>query len=835
MFFKRFKSLTLNQPLSILISLSLIFPNFMLANIIADINAPKHNQPTILKTPNSAIQIDITKPTSKGVSINEYSKFNTSKDGTILNNSRINTNTKIGGLITANPRLSESSAKLIVNKVNSNEKSSLTGNIEIAGEGADLIIANPSGINIDGTHFINSKSTTLTTGNIEYENGGIKNIAVNKGEILITSRGLKDESNYLNILTHSAKINANIHANEINIITGDNTINKDGSILSNNENSIKTSKFSIDSSSLGGMYANKIKLIATKNGIGVNNAGVILANQININSNGDLINSGDIISNEEINIEAKNIKNEANLVSNSSLSLKAKNIDNDSLISSAVLDIKSNSIKNNDTLESIKLDLQTKFLSNEGLIYNYYFATINSDSIINKGKIYANNLEIYNTYDFINLNSLIKANNHLEIYTNNFISTNSNFLSKDGVLLSNNTNIINSNLYNTHIYTKLFFNKNSKFENLNIIDKVLKTNSNLFIEIFQDNLNIKEKEEILSKFMTSYAKNFGYSDEINVVLLDTYEIGANNSQFLGNFNTATPNSIYINLAYINNPVKLTKALGHELYHLISFSKGNFIPNDKEQDILANHQGYLLTYYLNESLKDKKPLYKYQDTKANSYDKKVLYNEEFFNELDKYSSDNVAPVVISLGARVVQATFRSSFVKKISKEAIDKLTKSFIRKCVQCHDFDHGDGLGRARTGPLLKYDLSKALEKDEYHSKFMKKVFIKAGIKFNNSDLIEHRGVVNVGPVTIEGDGGKESKAGYIKNKKFITPDMNKNRFEKLKRNKAYKDKNDGKIWIKDMLHKNHWEVYKDKKAYEKGKRLFDVWDDGRLKGVINK
>ncbi|MDY6119799.1 MAG: hypothetical protein SPI03_00455, partial [Campylobacter sputorum] len=46
---------TLNQPLSILISLSLIFPNFMLANIIADINANIAHQPTILKTPNSAI------------------------------------------------------------------------------------------------------------------------------------------------------------------------------------------------------------------------------------------------------------------------------------------------------------------------------------------------------------------------------------------------------------------------------------------------------------------------------------------------------------------------------------------------------------------------------------------------------------------------------------------------------------------------------------------------------------------------------------------------------------------------------------------------------------
>ena len=32
-------------------------------------------------------------------------------------------------------------------------------------------------------------------------------------------------------------------------------------------------------------------------------------------------------------------------------------------------------------------------------------------------------------------------------------------------------------------------------------------------------------------------------------------------------------------------------------------------------------------------------------------------------------------------------------------------------------------------------------------------------------------------------------------------------------------------------MHKDHWEVYKDKKSYEKGKRSFDVWEDGRFKG----
>ncbi|OEG74936.1 hypothetical protein BEL05_12225 [Shewanella colwelliana] len=38
-------------------------------------------------------------------------------------------------------------------------------------------------------------------------------------------------------------------------------------------------------------------------------------------------------------------------------------------------------------------------------------------------------------------------------------------------------------------------------------------------------------------------------------------------------------------------------------------------------------------------------------------------------------------------------------------------------------------------------------------------------------------------------------------------------------------------IWEKDLLHKNqpHYEVYKNKKNYDKGKRDRAVWEDGRL------
>ena len=102
----------------------------------------------------------------------------------------------------------------------------------------------------------------------------------------------------------------------------------------------------------------------------------------------------------------------------------------------------------------------------------------------------------------------MNAKNHLEIYTNNLISKNSDFLSKGGAILSNNTKLIHSNLNNVDIYTKLFFNKNSKFQNLNIINQILKTDSDLFANIFQSNLNIKEKEKNFKRIYNFLCQKF---------------------------------------------------------------------------------------------------------------------------------------------------------------------------------------------------------------------------------------------------------------------------------------------------------------------------------------
>ncbi len=62
------------------------------------------------------------------------------------------------------------------------------------------------------------------------------------------------------------------------------------------------------------------------------------------------------------------------------------------------------------------------------------------------------------------------------------------------------------------------------------------------------------------------------------------------------------------------------------------------------------------------------------------------------------------------------------------------------------------------------------------------------------------------------------------------TPDTHPEDFENVKGSSAKRNKKTGELWEKDHLHKDHYEVYKNKKQWEKGKRDRDIWSDGRFK-----
>ena len=320
--------------LNFYVSLSLLLGTApALANepsIIADPGAS--NRPDILKAPNETLIINITNPDSKGVSMNEYSRFNTPSTGTILNNSNKNIDTKIAGQIEANYRLNKE-ASLIINKVNSAEKSSLKGNLEVAGSRADVVIANPNGISVDGLNMINSRSLTLTTGNINKLSPKEIELISDKS-IDIVGDGLNDKSSdYTNVISNAININSNIHANELNIIGEKEVASSSGKLYNDVKAKNQENSFSLDSSALGGMYANKIKLVGTSNGVGVNNNGLMIANNnIEISLDGDIVNTGAIASNKEARIEANTItnKDEALIAAKENLNIKADTLANTS-------------------------------------------------------------------------------------------------------------------------------------------------------------------------------------------------------------------------------------------------------------------------------------------------------------------------------------------------------------------------------------------------------------------------------------------------------------------------------------------------------------------------
>jgi hypothetical protein len=62
------------------------------------------------------------------------------------------------------------------------------------------------------------------------------------------------------------------------------------------------------------------------------------------------------------------------------------------------------------------------------------------------------------------------------------------------------------------------------------------------------------------------------------------------------------------------------------------------------------------------------------------------------------------------------------------------------------------------------------------------------------------------------------------------TPDLRPDLFRPVHGRRARRQLETGEIWQVDLLHGDHWEVYKTLKDFERGIRDRSVWSDGRLK-----
>ncbi len=265
------------------------------AQIVAAPGAPANQRPTVLQTANGLPQANIQTPSAAGVSRNTYNQFDVQPNGAILNNSRTNVQTQLGGFVGANPWLATGPARVILNEVQSANPSQIRGYVEVAGQRAEVIIANPAGINVNGGGFLNASRVTLTTGSPVINGGSLDGFRVQGGSVTVGGAGLDTSTaDYTGILARAVQVNAGIWAKELRVVTGANDISADHTSATSIAGTGAAPTYAVDVAQLGGMYAGKIFLIGTETGLGVRNAGVIAAtgSDLVLQSNGWLTNAG---------------------------------------------------------------------------------------------------------------------------------------------------------------------------------------------------------------------------------------------------------------------------------------------------------------------------------------------------------------------------------------------------------------------------------------------------------------------------------------------------------------------------------------------------------------
>ncbi|HUH89579.1 MAG TPA: filamentous hemagglutinin N-terminal domain-containing protein, partial [Lysobacter sp.] len=323
--------------------------------IVADPDAPGRHRPTVLETADGVPVVNITTPSAAGVSRNVYSRFDVNAEGAILNNSRTQVQTQLAGWVQGNPWLATGTARVILNEVNSADPSYLHGYVEVAGDRAQVVIANPAGIQVDGGGFLNASRATLTTGTPILEHDALKGYGVERGTIRVTGAGLDaTHTDYTELIARSLQVNAGIWAQQLQVTTGINAVSADHTqvAVATGTNTGAAPTLALDVSALGGMYAGKIALLGTEHGVGVRNAGEIgaSAGELMVTVDGRLENTGAMQSKTDLRVSADGgVANAGTLSAARELVVTTpKDLDNRGTVNARRIEVEAASLRNRD-------------------------------------------------------------------------------------------------------------------------------------------------------------------------------------------------------------------------------------------------------------------------------------------------------------------------------------------------------------------------------------------------------------------------------------------------------------------------------------------------------
>ncbi|CAA6806123.1 MAG: Putative large exoprotein involved in heme utilization or adhesion of ShlA/HecA/FhaA family [uncultured Campylobacterales bacterium] len=455
------------QILSTYVSIGLTFSPLLGAGLQVDLSNNRGNT-NLTNSVNGIDIVNIARP-NNGISHNRFKDYNVKEQGLILNNSKDIVGTNIGGVINANTNLINGSANLIINEVTSTHKSNIDGITEVAGQSADVIVANPNGINVKNAGFINTPKATLTTAKPIIRNGELSEFNLKNGEIVIEKSdeyGLAS-SGEVELISKNIKINSPIMADSINIKAG------------TNEKEIV-----LDSTELGGMYANKIKIhtssdtnlrgniISGDDGFSIDSTGMVVISNTKSSGNIDIVADqnkiSQAVSGNELNIYSTNGNTEiSELYSKSGTNIVSNGITkiNEAIVSGDSINILSDEVINDGSIVTLDDGTQNDII-------------INSSSITNNNLVESDGSVVLNSTEYV-------ANSGVVVSKNNDISINSKNINNQGVvlakenisllgsdiLINNNANVVAKNV---SLVSELNINNKSNIsadENLKIISK----------------------------------------------------------------------------------------------------------------------------------------------------------------------------------------------------------------------------------------------------------------------------------------------------------------------------------------------------------------------------
>ncbi|MCL9850863.1 hemagglutinin repeat-containing protein (plasmid) [Ralstonia solanacearum P673] len=272
--------------------------------------------PVVGVAANGTPVVNINAPSAAGVSSNAFTHYNVGQAGVVLNNSGQNSQTQIAGWVQGNPFLGNNSARVILNQVTSGNPSTLAGPTEIAGNRANLIVANPAGIVCAGCSFLQAPRVTLTTGTPNFDAlGNIASLSVQQGQITVNGAGLDARGAQLDLLSRAMAINGAVWAERLNAVAGANSVDYGSVTPTAIAGTGPAPQVAIDVGQLGSMFGGgATRLIGTERGLGVNIGGNLaaLTGRLDLSANGDvtITPTGRVQSAADMAIAAPNVTNQ---------------------------------------------------------------------------------------------------------------------------------------------------------------------------------------------------------------------------------------------------------------------------------------------------------------------------------------------------------------------------------------------------------------------------------------------------------------------------------------------------------------------------------------------